>query len=73
MPMSNHAARSGHVILRTVLIALSIAVLVVCMLMWWFTVFDAAQPMADTQGAATSHPVAAHSHAVGTGKEVPRG
>jgi cell division septal protein FtsQ len=37
MPMSSHAARQGHVILRTVLIALSIVVLAVCVLMWWLT------------------------------------
>lgn len=51
MPMSNHAARQGHVILRTVLIALSIVVLAVCVLMWWVTVFGTAEPMAATGGS----------------------
>ncbi|WP_243042229.1 hypothetical protein [Dyella sedimenti] len=53
MPMTNPAARQGHVILRAVLVALSIAVLAVCLLMWWLTVFDTAQPM------AAAHPPAA--------------
>ena len=48
MPMSNHAAREGHVILRVVLIALSILVLMVCALMWWYTAFDSFQSMAGT-------------------------
>ncbi|WP_243050820.1 hypothetical protein [Dyella sp. RRB7] len=54
MPMSNHAARQGHVILRTVLIALSIVVLAVCVLMWWVTAFGTAQPMASAESPALS-------------------
>jgi HAMP domain-containing protein len=53
MPMSNHVARQGHVILRTVLIALSIVVLAVCVLMWWVTVFGTAEPMANADGPAS--------------------
>ena len=52
MPMSNHAAREGHVILRVVLIALSILVLMVCALMWWFTASDAYQSMAGAHAPA---------------------
>jgi hypothetical protein len=52
MPMSSHAARQGHVILRTVLIALSIVVLAVCVLMWWLTAFGSAEPMATTDSTA---------------------
>ncbi|WP_038623234.1 hypothetical protein [Dyella jiangningensis] len=55
MPMSRPAARPGHVILRTVLTVLSIAVLLACVLMWWMTMFDTPQPVAssaDTQGSA---------------------
>lgn len=52
MTTSNHAARSGHVILRVVLTALSIAVLLACVLMWWMTMFDAPQPVASSSGAA---------------------
>ena len=55
MPMSNHAARQGHAILRTILIALSIVVLAICVLMWWVTAFDAAQPMASGQKSALLH------------------
>lgn len=51
MPMSNHIAREGHVILRTVLIALSIVVLAVCVLMWWVTAFGSAEPMATADGS----------------------
>jgi hypothetical protein len=54
MPMSNHAARQGHVILRTVLIALSIVVLAVCVLMWWVTVFGTVEPMASADGSASA-------------------
>jgi hypothetical protein len=50
MPMSNPAARQGHVILRVVLTALSIAVLLACVLMWWMTMFDGAQPVASSSG-----------------------
>ncbi|WP_158543548.1 hypothetical protein [Dyella solisilvae] len=46
MPVSSHAAREGHVILRVVLIALSILVLMVCALMWWYTASDTYQSMA---------------------------
>jgi hypothetical protein len=52
MPMSSHAARQGHVILRTVLIALSIVVLAVCVLMWWLTAFGPAEPMATADSSA---------------------
>lgn len=52
MPMSNPAARQGHVILRAVLTALSIAVLLACVLMWWMTMFDSPQPVASSSGAA---------------------
>ncbi|HET6555140.1 MAG TPA: hypothetical protein VFG49_16565 [Dyella sp.] len=48
MRMSNHVARQGHVILRAVLTALSIAVLLVCMLMWWMTMFGTPQPVASS-------------------------
>lgn len=46
MPMSDQAARPGHVILRVVLTVLSIAVLLACMLMWWVTAIDTPLPMA---------------------------
>lgn len=51
MPMSNPAARQGHVILRAVLTALSIAVLLACVLMWWMTMFDTPQAVASSSGA----------------------
>ncbi|WP_199099062.1 hypothetical protein [Dyella sp. ASV21] len=54
MPMSSQAARTGHAILRAVLIVLSIVVLAVCVLMWWVTQFEAAQPMASRDGATPS-------------------
>jgi hypothetical protein len=57
MPMSNPEARSGHVILRVVLTALSIAVLLACILMWWMTMFDTPQPVASSSD--THSPVAA--------------
>jgi hypothetical protein len=53
MPMSNHVARQGHVILRSVLIALSIVVLAVCVLMWWVTAFGTPEPMATADGSAS--------------------
>lgn len=63
MPMSNPAARQGHVILRAVLTALSIAVLLACVLMWWMTMFDASQPVASSSGApdAVASPLAGAS------------
>ncbi|WP_201315020.1 hypothetical protein [Dyella sp. EPa41] len=54
MPMSNPEARTGHVILRVVLTALSIAVLLACVLMWWMTVFDTPQPVASSAAAQPS-------------------
>ncbi|WP_430392409.1 hypothetical protein [Dyella sp. 20L07] len=53
MPMSNHVARQGHAILRTILIALSIVVLAICVLMWWVTAFDATQSIADDGTSAS--------------------
>ena len=46
MPMSDQAARPGHVMLRVVLTVLSIAVLLASMLMWWVTAIDTPLPMA---------------------------
>jgi len=54
MPMSNPEARPGHVILRVVLTALSIAVLLACVLMWWMTMFDTPQPVASSAGEQRS-------------------
>ncbi|WP_130619282.1 hypothetical protein [Dyella amyloliquefaciens] len=54
MPMSNPAARQGHVILRAVLTALSIAVLLACVLMWWMTMFDTPQTVASSSEAQQS-------------------
>ncbi|MHA6206034.1 hypothetical protein ACXU4B_16530 [Dyella soli] len=65
MPMSNHAARKDHVILRTVLIALSIIVLLVCVLMWWVTAFDSVQQMAAASRPSVHHASTPEGHLCG--------
>lgn len=63
MPMSDHAARSGHVILRVVLTVLSIAVLLACMLMWWVTTIDTPMPMATSPASTLQQQAAAGMNA----------
>ena len=64
MPMSSHIAREGHVILRTVLMALSIIVLAVCVLMWWVTPSGAPEPMAaEGSGPPAGHALASNADA----------
>jgi len=66
MPMSRHIAREGHVILRTVLMALSIIVLAVCALMWWVTASTTSESMAgEGSGPPAGHALASSADAQG--------
>jgi hypothetical protein len=64
MPMSRHVAREGHVILRTVLVALSIIVLAVCVLMWWVTASTTSKSIAaEGSGPSAGHALASNTDA----------
>jgi hypothetical protein len=64
MPISSHIARQGHVILRTVLMALSVIVLAVCVLMWWVTAFGTSETMAaEAAGPPAGHALASNTDA----------
>jgi hypothetical protein len=73
MPMSSHADRQGHVVLRTVLIALSIVVLLVCVLMWWVTVFGNSEPLVSLRAPLPAHSQPMPSRVLTTGVDASPG